>query len=164
MMVMTMNKELSVSCTVIVISRDARALIVQRPPNKSFPLKWTVAGGKIKVGDGDRITETFYYHPAEHCARRELFEETGIHIWFMPIHYLDSIYTDETGRLILSYYVFLDKDAADFKIDLDKECNDYKWITEDEIKNYDFIPDIGGEIREVFKIRHEEIERIIMGR
>jgi hypothetical protein len=57
----------------------------------------------------------------------------------------------------------MDKDAADLKITLDKECNAYRWITEDEIKDYDFIPDIGGEIREVFKIRHEEIERIIMG-
>jgi 8-oxo-dGTP pyrophosphatase MutT (NUDIX family) len=149
-----MNKELDVSCTVIVISKDLKALIVQRPANKSFPNKWTVAGGKIKIGDGERITETFYYHPAEECARRELFEETGIHIWHMPLQYLDSIYTTETNRLILSFYIIMDKDAKDFKITLD-ECQDYKWLTEENIKEYrialKFIPDIGGEILEVFK-------------
>jgi 8-oxo-dGTP pyrophosphatase MutT (NUDIX family) len=152
---MKFGEELDVSCTVIVISKDGKALIVQRPSNKSFPNKWTVAGGKIKVGDGDRITETFYYHTAEHCARRELFEETFIHIWYMPLRYLDSIYTTETNRLILSFYVLMDKNADEFVIKL-SECQDCKWITEDEIKNYDFIPDIGGEIREVFKILQQQ--------
>lgn len=145
-----MSKELDVSCTVIVISKDMKALIVQRPENKTFPLMWTVAGGKIKVGDGTRITETFYYHPAEHCARRELFEETGIHIWYMPLQYLDSIYSAETNRLILSFYVLMDKDAKDFKITLD-ECKDYRWVEDYMIDSYNFIPDIGGEIKEVFK-------------
>jgi 8-oxo-dGTP pyrophosphatase MutT (NUDIX family) len=142
--------ELSVSCTVIAISKDRLALIVQRPPNKSFPLKWTVAGGKIKVGDGERVSDTFFYHPAEYCACREFYEETGIPISSSGLYYLDSIYSADTDRLILSFYVIINENAKNIPIKLD-ECQDYKWISEDQIKDFDFIPDIGGEIKEVFK-------------
>jgi hypothetical protein len=38
------------------------------------------------------------------------------------------------------------------------ECQDYKWIEEHEISQYEFIPDIGGEIKEVFKILKKERE------
>lgn len=141
-----------VSATVIVISKDMKALIVQRPSDKAFANLWTVAGGKMKEDDGDLIHEGFLYNSVEYCARRELAEETGIHIWHMPLHFLCSITTthSDTRRVILSFYVILDKDAKDIKIKL-SECQAYHWIEEYEIPQYGFIPDIGGEIREVFK-------------
>jgi len=51
-------ESLKVSSTVVVISKDKKALIVQRPPNKSFANLWTVAGGKLQDTDGilDEIT------------------------------------------------------------------------------------------------------------
>ena len=149
---MTELDNIKVSATVIVISKDKKALIVQRPPDRAFPNLWTVAGGKIQDTDGDLIHEGFLYNSVEYCAKRELFEETAIHVWHMPLHYLCSITTiwGETKRVILSFYVILDKNTEDMKIKLD-ECQTYKWITEDEIKDYDFIPDIGGEIKEVFR-------------
>lgn len=165
---MTEMGNIKVSATVIVISRDNKTLILQRPPDKAFPNLWTVAGGKIQDEDGKKITEGFLYNSVEYCARRECFEETGIHIWFMPLHYLCSITTiwGDTRRVILSFYVKMDKDAKDLIIKLD-ECQAYKWIEENEIQNYKFIPDIGGEIKEVFRILKKElddaIERIVMG-
>jgi 8-oxo-dGTP pyrophosphatase MutT (NUDIX family) len=165
---MTELDNIKVSATVIVISKDRKALIVQRPPDKAFPNLWTVAGGKMQDTDGIPHGSGFRYNSVEDCARRELFEETRIHVWFMPLHYLCSITTiwGDTRRVILSFYVILDKDAKDMKITL-SENQAYKWIEECEIPQYKFIPDIGGEIKGVFKILEEErqatVERIIHG-
>jgi len=165
---MTELENIKVSATVIVISRDNKALIVQRPPDKAFPNLWTVAGGKLQDTDGDLVSDDFRYNSVEYCARRELFEETGIKIHFKdhPLHYLCSITTiwGDTRRVILSFYVVLDKNAKDVKITL-TENQAYCWIEDYMIDSYGFIPDIGGEIKEVFKIlekeRQETIERIL---
>jgi len=154
-------ESLKVSSTVIVISRDRKALIVQRPPDKTFANMWTVAGGKISDTDGIPVTRNFRYFSAEVCAIRELEEETGIHVFIKDLKYLCSVYAGAINRLIISYYVILNKNADEIEIKL-SECQAYKWVTRDEaignhfskgyvVKNYNFIPDIGGEIEEVFK-------------
>jgi len=154
-------KNLMISSTIIVISKDNKALIVQRPANKTFPNLWTVAGGKIQDKDGIIATKNFRYFSAEACAVRELGEETGIN--FIGVHrlnFLCSVYSGELNRIILSFYTTIKMDADQISIRL-SECQDYKWITEDEIKNYNFIIDIGGEIREVFKRLETEKQRTI---
>ncbi len=145
-------EQVRVSATIIVISKDNKALIIQRPPNKSFAGLWTVAGGKVSTDDGYVVNDSFRYFPAEDCAIRELYEETGISVRRADLEYLCSIIAlGEIKRLILSYYVVLDNlNAEDVRIKL-AESQAYKWITEDEIKDNNFIIDIGGEIREVFK-------------
>lgn len=141
---------MKVSSTVIVISKDMKALIVQRPSDKSFANLWTVAGGKIQDTDGILVSDDFRYFSAEVCAVRELEEETGIHIFIKDLKYLCSIYAGAINRLILSYYVILDKNADEIEINL-SECQAYKWIISDEIKYYCFIPDIAGEVESVFR-------------
>lgn len=152
---------MKVSSTVIVISKDMKALIVQRPPDKTFANLWTVAGGKLQDTDGILTGRDFRYFATEVCAVRELKEETGIHVFIKDLKYLCSVYAGIINRLILSYYVVLDKNADEIEINL-SECQAHKWVTRDEtkgikilkghvVKNYNFIPDIGGEIEEVFK-------------
>jgi len=155
-------ENVGVSATIIVISRDCKALILQRPPDKAFPNMWTVAGGKLRSDDGVAVSEGMLYDSVEECAKRELLEETGIHLFNTPITYLCSITAShgDFKRVILSYYVFLDKDAKDIKLTL-AECQGARWIEEYMIDSYNFIPDIGGEIRKVFKIRQEMIEDIM---
>jgi 8-oxo-dGTP pyrophosphatase MutT (NUDIX family) len=159
---MTELDNIKVSATVIVISKDDKVLIVQRLPDKAFPNLWTVAGGKLQSDDGEQRSEGFLYNSVEACARRELFEETGIHIWNTKLNYLCSITTiwGETRRVILSYYVILNKDADKIKLTL-SECQDARWIENYMIDSYNFIPDIGGEIKEVFKILKQEREAIM---
>lgn len=140
---------IKVSSTVIIISKDRKALIVQRPSDKTFPNLWTVAGGKLKEGDGILAGTGFFYFISEYCAVRELHEETGIYVHFSRLKYLCSLYAKEINRLVLSFYVVLDVNADEIEINL-SECQNYKWITKDEIKDYNFIPDIGGEIEEIF--------------
>lgn len=167
-----MEKELelgpvTISATVIVISQDMKALIIQRPLNKSFSGLWGVTGGKLNNEDGHVVSDSFRYFPAEDCAIRELYEETGIHVIRESLNYLCSIITlGEIKRLILSYYIVLDRNAVDVKIKIENsESQDYKWVTKEELKLYNFIVDIGGEITEVLeKIenqRNTEIERIL---
>jgi 8-oxo-dGTP pyrophosphatase MutT (NUDIX family) len=141
--------EVKVSATIIVISKDRKALIVQRPSDKTFPNLWTVAGGKMQDTDGVLAGNNFLYFSAENTAVRELKEETGIIVPFTKIKYLCSLYAGQIKRLVLSYYVVLDKNTNEIEIKLD-ECQTYRWITKDQIKVFNFIPDIGGEIEEVF--------------
>lgn len=143
---------IKVSATVIVISRDDKALIVQRPPDKAFPNLWTVAGGKVQDTDGILESEGFRHYSVEECASRELWEETGVTVELEKLKYLCSITTiwGKTRRIILSFYVVLNENAKDIDIRL-TECQAYRWIEEYMIDSYNFIPDIGGEIREVFK-------------
>ena len=143
-------ESLRVSSTVVVISKDMKVLIVQRPPNKSFANLWGIAGGKLQSTDGTLITSNLRYFSTEACAVRELREETGISVLISDLKYLCSLYAGAINRLILSYYVILDKNADEIEIKL-SECQAYKWIIQDKIKYYRFIPDIGGEIEEVFK-------------
>lgn len=157
---------IKVSATVIVISRDNKALIVQRPPDKAFPNLWTVAGGKLQDTDGYTLPDQkgFRYDSLESCARRELFEETGIKIVVEKLRYLTSITAiwGDTRRVIVSFYVCLGQNAEDIRIKL-SECQDYKWIPYYLVDSYDFIPDIGGEIKYAFKLCQAEIERIVNG-
>lgn len=95
--------EVLISSTVIVISKDKKALIVQRPPDKSFPNKWTVAGGKIQKGDGVLAGSNFLYFAAEAAAARELEEETGIKVPFTKLKFLCSLYAGKINRVVLSF-------------------------------------------------------------
>ena len=154
-------ESLRVSSTVVVISKDMKVLIVQRPPNKSFANLWGIAGGKLQSTDGTLITSNLRYFSTEACAVRELREETGISVLIKDLKYLCSLYTDVRNLLVLSYYVILDKDADEIEIKMDlSECQAHRWINRGEIKNYDFILDIGGEISEVFdRVNFENFKR-----
>ncbi len=144
--------EFGISSTIIVISKDRKALIVQRSEKKSFPNMWTVPGGKLQDIDGDftRADDVCYY-PAEYNVMRELSEEVGMKINAENLHFFCSLYAKSYKRFILSFYALIDQDAKDVKITLLPEAKSYTWINEDEIKNYSFIPDIGGEIKRVYE-------------
>ena len=61
-----------VSSTVIVISKDMKALIVQRPSDKTFANLWTVAGGKIRDDE--------FIHPRHHVYVNEGEREIWVRI------------------------------------------------------------------------------------
>lgn len=144
------TKPLKVRATVIVISKDRKALILQRPPNQPFGMMWTVAGGKLNDIDGVLIEDLVKYYPAEMCAVRELEEETGIKVEAGDLKYLCSITTSE--KIILSYYVVLDEEAEfiDVSIPLG-EIFAYTWVEEKRLDDYDFIIDIRSEIKDVME-------------
>lgn len=142
--------EMKVSATVIVISKDKKVLIIQRlVSEKNFPNFWTVAGGKIKSIDGIEITNGFMYFATEYCAVRELEEETGIKISLNDLKFLCSIVAPQINRLIISYYVVLNKCANEVKL-TPHDCQGCRWVPDHLVDSYNFIPDIGGEIHHAF--------------
>ena len=158
---MSEQTPLVVAATVIVISKDRKALILKRlATEKVFPNLWTVAGGKLKTNDGDYANHGFYYYPVESAVCRELQEETGMLGYYarLRLKYLCSIVSTDVKRLILSYYVVFDEHNADEFHIKTENGQEYAWITEDEIPNYDFIFDIGGEIRQVFDIIDNRVD------
>lgn len=78
----------------IVVLRPDGVLLVRRgrPPSKDT---WSIPGGAQELGE-----------PAEAAARRELLEETGLHVG--PLHLVanvDSIHRDAAGRVQYHYTI-----------------------------------------------------------
>jgi 8-oxo-dGTP pyrophosphatase MutT (NUDIX family) len=142
--------EFSISAAIFIISKEKKALILQRNATDSFPNQWTVPGGKMNEKDGTFTHEgQVCYYPAEYSAIREVKEETGIDVKHDDLEFLCSLYLKAINRFIVSFYVVSDKNFNDIPVILAGN-QAYKWISRDEIKNYDFIPDIGSELEAVF--------------
>jgi len=145
-------KEMSISATIILVSKDRKSLILQRNPGDSFPNKWTVPGGKLKDEDFDfSKSKDFCYYPAEYAAIREVKEETGIEVKLGQLRLLCSMYMTPINRLVISFYAVLGRNSDEMKISL-SDNQAYSWIKREEIGNYDFIPDIGLEIEDTYKL------------
>lgn len=145
-------RDFSISATIIIMSSDMRALILQRNPGDSFPNKWTVAGGKMDDNDGDFANGMdICYYPSEYSAIREVKEETGIDVKPDDLRFLCTLYLKKINRFIISFYAISERKADNIKVSL-SDNQSYRWIARGEIKNYDFIPDIGGEIEAVYKL------------
>ena len=109
--------DFSISATIILISKDKKALILQRNSTDSFPNKWTVPGGKIEQTDGDFTHDVdACYYPAEYSAVREVEEETGIKVNWDKIEFLCSLYLKKINRFIISFYLVLDTDSKDIPV------------------------------------------------
>lgn len=145
-------KEMSISATIILISKDNKALILQRNPNDTFPSLWTVPGGKLK--DQDFVyskDENMSYYTGEYAAIREVKEETSIEVKNENLRFFCTMYMRQINRFVLSYYALLDKNSEEMNVVL-SDNQDYRWISREEIKDFDFIPDIGGEISDTFEL------------
>ena len=106
---------------IIVKHRDGSYLIMQRDKRKHLGGMWeATAGGSALQGESP-----------ESCARRELFEETGI-ISENPI---------EIGRVLhrghktfyVAYLCITDADKNSIILQ-EGETADYKWVTADELR------------------------------
>jgi len=78
----------------VVVYHDNRVLLVKRkyPPKQNL---WAVPGGKVKFGEN-----------LQHAARREVLEETGIHIEVkQPVQVLDVIEMEGETKY---HYVVID--------------------------------------------------------
>jgi len=148
---MTEIINLKVSTTIVLISKDNKTLIIQRPKHKSFPNKWVVPGGKVTSEDGlIPNKDNIKYYSVEDRAIIEILEEVGVFLSKDKLQYLCSL-TLPNNVVVISFYAIGSSNADDVKITLSEESQDYKWITESEIKNYDFVAGMGEEIKEVFK-------------
>lgn len=108
-------------CEIIVKHKDGSYLIMQRDTRKHLGGMWeATAGGSALQGENPTT-----------CARRELYEETGI--------VSDSLV--EIGRVLhhehksfyVEYLCITDVDKNSIVLQ-EGETSDYKWITADELR------------------------------
>lgn len=88
--------------------------------------KLVAVGGRIELDDGVLI-EGLRYFSAEYCAKREMFEETGIVISVKNLHYFCSLTLPESFKSLPTfsfYYIF----------DAKPESEDLVFLTEERIK------------------------------
>jgi ADP-ribose pyrophosphatase YjhB (NUDIX family) len=80
----------------VVLLRGAEVLLIRRGRAPSLG-EWSLPGGAQHLGE-----------TAEACARRELFEETGLEAGALELlGHADAIHRDEQGR-VLFHYTILD--------------------------------------------------------
>lgn len=129
----------SVAAAVALIAfRDniPHMLIVQRGPNATHPGKWCIPGGFLEHDE-------FIYD----CAKRELFEETGISL--QPSEedsltiggIIDDPKTSSMQNIVFVYKV-IRGNAMDEELSLDNaepgEISDIKWIPVSDFDNIDW--------------------------
>jgi 8-oxo-dGTP diphosphatase len=148
-----------IACTAI-IHKAGRYLILKRSSDKkTFPGKWTVAGGGLEMADyvnTPKVTPDAWYFVLNNSLRREIKEETGLEVGKM--HYLlDLAFLRPDGLPVLTLSYWCDWVSGEVK--LNKENTAYQWVSCEEARNYDLIGGILEEIEMVDKILKGEDPR-----
>ena len=107
-----------------LISNDDKFLICQRPLNKSRPLLWEFAGGKVETGESK-----------EAALIRECKEELGI-IIVIDSEFISVDYQYPDIAIHMTVYRAHVIEGIPTLI----EHNDLKWISLSEAKDYEFCP------------------------
>lgn len=107
-----------------LVRRDGRFLICQRPKNKTLPLLWEFAGGKVEPGE-----------TKEAALIREFREELGVTLSVGEIFIeVTHTYPDITVHLTLFHAAIA---AGEPQL---LEHNNLRWIKPEEIPLYPFCP------------------------
>ena len=103
-------------CDIMVAHRDGTFLLCLRHPDKDvYPGFWEAgAGGSAVKGE-----------TPEECARRELFEETGIKAGELEL--LGRHFRDRSHSIVYCYVTYTDCDK-DSVVLQEGETVDYKWV------------------------------------
>ncbi len=97
-------------------------LLLQRAANKTEPGQWGVPAGKLELGE-----------TAEHAARRELLEETGISLDAnSKVSYLRSLYIRKPN-IDYIYYMFKVTFTSKPEVSLNNEHQAYHWASQLDI-------------------------------
>ncbi len=109
-----------------VVVRDGRALIIRRAhePRRG---EWSIPGGTVELGE--RLIE---------AVRRELLEETGLHVEVGPIvETFDRVHHDADGR-VRYHFVIVDYlcHAPTGEATAGSDADAVAWVRADELEAY----------------------------
>ncbi len=109
---------------ILVQHTDGTFLLTKRHPGKDvYPGYWEAsAGGSAVHGES-----------AEECAKRELFEETGIKAESFEL--INRTFRDRSHSLVYSYVTVVDCDK-DAIVLQEGETTDYKWVDAEGLIEY----------------------------
>ena len=111
---------------VVLIDRDGRVLLSQRPSGKSMAGLWEFPGGKVENGE-----------VPEEALIRELKEELGIDTWsscLAPLSFASHSYED--FHLLMPVFVCRKRVGSPTPM----EGQALKWVNRDKLKDYPMPP------------------------
>ncbi len=111
---------------VVLIDRDGRVLLSQRPSSKSMAGLWEFPGGKVENGE-----------VPEEALIRELKEELGIDTWcscLAPLSFASHSYED--FHLLMPVFVCRKWVGSPTPM----EGQALKWVNRDKLKDYPMLP------------------------
>lgn len=108
----------------IILDKEGRLLICQRPLGKHLALLWEFPGGKIEVGE-----------TAEQCVIRECKEELDANIEVCA-KYGETSHLYENTAVHIEFFICRITKGEPFN----KEHPQIKWVNVKELANYEFCP------------------------
>jgi 8-oxo-dGTP diphosphatase len=125
---------LEMEVAVCYLEWEGALLMLKQPPEKSEPGTWGLPGGKFEPGEAGAV-----------CARRELFEETGILIDSAKILFLETLYIRKP-RWSFAYHMFQVLLQEKPPVCLSDEHEEYLWADSEKRKT---IPLIAGTVETI---------------
>lgn len=118
----TGRKHLRVVC--VLVMKDGKVLVAQRPPHKSYPGMWEFPGGKVEKGEKD-----------PDAVAREIREELSIGL--SGIRYLGETFHDYPEFTVDLLFYRADWSSGDL---LATEHPRIEWCYPRDLERYDFLP------------------------
>ncbi|MBU0985905.1 MAG: NUDIX domain-containing protein [Proteobacteria bacterium] len=123
-----------------IVIKDGKVLLGKRI-NSHGSGTWQFPGGHLEFNES-----------IEDCARREVFEETGITIINVrPGPYTNDIFKAEKKHYI-TLFVISDYGSGDLKLKEPEKCETWKWFDWDNLPEPSFLP-IQNLLKQKFKPR-----------
>ena len=113
---------------VILVDRDGRILLAQRPADKWLGGLWEFPGGKVEQGESP-----------EFALCRELEEELGIQVresCLLPFGFCSHAYEDKQKHLLMPVYVCRMWGGTPIA----QEGQTLKWVSPKELREYNMPP------------------------
>lgn len=111
----------AVQVSACCIEHEDKILFVQRAAHKTQPGRWEVPGGKFETGE-----------TPQQCAKRELFEETGVQLDTLSPRGTSYVCGDDCHYV---FHLFKAKVKNKPLITLSQEHQNYAWLTPEEAKH-----------------------------
>lgn len=132
----------------VVLKQDDKVLMVQHKKNgKKY---WLLPGGGLEFGE-----------TIEHCAKRELMEETNLDIDIGELLFINESIPPDNHRQVLNLYYSATLRNGTLRIGNDIALNDVKFVDISNINNLTVYPNIRKELLDYLSGR--DISKISLG-
>lgn len=122
-----MNKEVRVGVGVIIL-RNNRILLGERMGSHGADT-WATPGGHLEIGES-----------IEQCARREVFEETGLELASIKKFRFTNDIFEEEGKHYVTLFVIASSDDGEAEIREPNKCKQWKWCELSDLPKPLFLP------------------------
>ncbi|CAH2215421.1 NUDIX domain-containing protein [Tepidibacter aestuarii] len=127
-----MNKYPEPTVGAVIFNPEGKILLCK---SNKWNDQYVIPGGHIELGE-----------KMEDALKREILEETGLHIYDIKLISLkESVYSDTFHEK--KHFIFIDYQCKtdSINVQLNDEADAYEWVDLEEIENYD----LGGFVKEL---------------